>query len=252
VLGYQLATLRMLLDSAGLLTQVALSAIQGHAMAVCRPLLTQAPGLRAGDLLLAERGVIDGATLSALKRPRKVDVILPLKANMLATQEAMQLAVLAHRWDAQPSRAEQRMAWGRGVEHRWPECQGPLNACVIRPRSPCRPLVPAQHDGGTYSHFFFCPCTIVAIFQHILHVCHRWLRDTCFIVRVLYHPLSSGAAVLVPGTEVDGVADATIEAAESAFVRQPLAYGAGQPYNPRLAGCCRRSGAHNRRSHYVP
>ena len=54
--GYKLATLRTLLDSAGLLTQVALSAIQVHDMAACRPLLTQAPMLRAGDLLLEDRG----------------------------------------------------------------------------------------------------------------------------------------------------------------------------------------------------
>src|SRR5919199_1911812 len=130
--GYKLATLRTLLDSAGLLTQVALSAIQGHDVAVCRPLLTQAPVLRAGDLLLEERGFLDGATLSELKRTRKVEVIIPLKANMLATQEVMQLAAMANRWDTHPSRAEQRIAWVRGVEHMWPECQVPLNACVIR------------------------------------------------------------------------------------------------------------------------
>ena len=66
--GYKLATLRTLLDSAGLLTQVALSAIQVHDMALCRPLLAEAPVLRAGDLLLEDRGFLDGATVSELKR----------------------------------------------------------------------------------------------------------------------------------------------------------------------------------------
>jgi hypothetical protein len=130
--GDKLATLRTRLDSAGLLTQVALSALQGHEVAGCHPLLRPAPVLRAGDLLLEERGWIDGAMLAELKRPRKVAVIRPLKANMLATQEAMQLAALADRWDAQPSRAAPRMAWGRGVEQMWPECHGPLNAWVMR------------------------------------------------------------------------------------------------------------------------
>jgi len=132
VRGDQLATLRTLLDSAGLLTQVALSAIQVHDMALCRPLLEKAPVLRAGDLLLEDRGFIDGATLSALKRTRQVDVIMPLRANMLATQEAIQLAEMADTWDVHPSRAEQTIAWVRGVEHMWPECHVPLNACVIR------------------------------------------------------------------------------------------------------------------------
>src|SRR5262249_19549872 len=130
--GYKLATLRTLLDSAGLLSQVALSAIQGHDIALWRPLLETAPVLRAGDLLLEDRGFIDGTTLSTLKRQRRVDVIIPLKANMLATQEAMQLAEMADQWQAHPSRAEQTIALVRGVEHMWTECTVPLNACVIR------------------------------------------------------------------------------------------------------------------------
>jgi Transposase DDE domain len=130
--GYKLATLRTLMDSAGLLTHVAMSAIQVHDVALCRPLLEQAAVFRPGDLLLEDRGFIDGATLSALKHKRNVDVIIPLKANMLATQEAIQLAEMADTWAVHPSRAEQRIAWVHGVEHMWPECEVPLNACVIR------------------------------------------------------------------------------------------------------------------------
>jgi hypothetical protein len=130
--GYTLATLRTLLDSAGLLTHVALSAIQVHDMAWCRPLLAAAPVWRAGDLLLEDRGFLDGATVSHVKRQRQVDVIIPLKANMLATQEAMQLAAMADQWDAHPSRAEQRIAWVHGVAHMWPECAVPLHAGVMR------------------------------------------------------------------------------------------------------------------------
>jgi hypothetical protein len=101
-------------------------------MSLCRPLLEQALVLRPGALLPEERGFLDGATLSALKRIRQVDVIIPLKANMLATQEAIALAELADRWNAPPSRAEQTIAWVHSVEHMWPECQVPLNAYVIR------------------------------------------------------------------------------------------------------------------------
>src|SRR5262245_44347423 len=101
-------------------------------MALCRPLLAEAPVLRAGDLLLEDRGFLDGATVAHLKRQRQVDVIIPLKANMLATQEAIQLAAMADKWEAHPSRGGRRIAWVHGVEHMWPECAVPLNACVIR------------------------------------------------------------------------------------------------------------------------
>ncbi len=74
--------MRTLLDRAGLLSQVALSPIQVHDVALCRPLLEQAPVLRAGDLLLEDRGFLDGATLSHMKRQRQVEVITPLKATM--------------------------------------------------------------------------------------------------------------------------------------------------------------------------
>jgi hypothetical protein len=130
--GYKRATLRPLLASAGLLTQVALAAIQGHDVTWCRPLLEQAPVLRPGDVLLEERGCIAGATLSALQRTRQVDGLMPLKANRLATQEAIQLAGRADKWAVHPSRAEQPIAWGRGVEQLWLECHVPLNAGVMR------------------------------------------------------------------------------------------------------------------------
>ena len=130
--GYKLATLRTLLDRTGLLTQMAMAAIQVHDRAVCRPVLTEAPVLRAGDLLLEDRGFLDGATLSTRKRQRQVDGIIPLKANMLATQEAIQLAAMANKWQPHPARADQTIALVRGVEHRWTECAVPLNAWVIR------------------------------------------------------------------------------------------------------------------------
>jgi len=109
-----------------------MSAIQVHDLALCRPLLAEAPVLRAGDLLLEDRGFLDGVTVSALKRQRRVDVILPLKANMLAAQEAIALAAMADQWQAHPTRADQRIALVRSVEHMWTECTVPLNACVIR------------------------------------------------------------------------------------------------------------------------
>src|SRR6267378_315533 len=44
----------------------------------------------------------------------------------------MQLAQMADKWQAHPSRANQTITLVRGVEHRWTECEVPLNACVIR------------------------------------------------------------------------------------------------------------------------
>jgi hypothetical protein len=58
--GYKLATLRTLLDHAGLLTQVGLGPIQVHDLPFCRLFFETASVLRAGDVLLEDRGFVDG------------------------------------------------------------------------------------------------------------------------------------------------------------------------------------------------
>jgi hypothetical protein len=130
--GYKLATLRTLLDHAGLITQVGLAPIHVHDLPLCRLFFETAPVLRAGDLLLEDRGFVDGATITFLKQQRHVDVIVPLKSNMLSYHEAVQLAALQEAWQPHPSREKQHIAFVHGVDHLWEECQVPLNACVIR------------------------------------------------------------------------------------------------------------------------
>jgi hypothetical protein len=130
--GYKLATLRTLLDHAGLITQVGLSPVQVHDLPVCRLFLETAPVLRAGDLLLEDRGFVDGDTVTFLKQQRHVDVIVPLKAHMVSYQEAVQLAELQDTWQPHPSRETQHIAFVQEVDHLWDACKVPLNACVIR------------------------------------------------------------------------------------------------------------------------
>jgi len=130
--GYKLATLRTLLDDAGLITQVGLCPIQVHDLPVCRLFFETAPVLRPGDLLLEDRGFVDGATLTFLKQQRHVDVIVPLKSTMLSYHEAVQLAELQSAWQPHPSRDSQHIAFVQGVDHVWDACQVPLNACVMR------------------------------------------------------------------------------------------------------------------------
>ena len=130
--GYQWATGRTLVDSAGLITPVGLSPSHVHDLPACRLLLETAPVLRAGELGLADRGCVDGATRTFLKHERHGEVMGPLKAHRLSYQEAGQLAELQETWQPQPSRDRQPIAFVKEVEPLWDACQVPLNACVIR------------------------------------------------------------------------------------------------------------------------
>jgi hypothetical protein len=130
--GYKLATLRTLLDQAGLITQVGLCPIQVHDLPLWRLFFETASVLRPGDLLLEDRGFVEGETLTFLKQQRRVEVIVPLKSTMLSYHEAVQLADLQETWQPHPSREKQHIAFVQGGEHLWEACKVPLNACVIR------------------------------------------------------------------------------------------------------------------------
>ena len=67
-----------------------------------------------------------------LKRKLGVAVIVPLRHGLRSSQEAVKLATMANQWQPHPSRKHQPIAFGSGVEHVWDECEGTLNACVIR------------------------------------------------------------------------------------------------------------------------
>lgn len=130
--GYKLATIRTLLETAGIITQATVGQIQTHDCKLCEPLLKNCTVFRPGDLLLEDRGLLDGATISQLKREQGVEVIVPLRHEMLSYEEAVRLATLARQWQPHPRRENQQIAFVRGVEHVWDECKAPLNACVIR------------------------------------------------------------------------------------------------------------------------
>jgi hypothetical protein len=90
--GYKLATLRPLLDNAGLLSQVALAAIQVHDVALCRPLLAMTPVLRAGDLRLEDQGLLDGARqrrkfFAVLLMCRSLFRLLPQVCNRIVIRQ---------------------------------------------------------------------------------------------------------------------------------------------------------------------
>ena len=95
-------------------------------------MLTHSPALRAGDLLLEDSGFLDGALLSVLKQERHVDVIVPLRSNMIAFHEACSVAEMAGTWQPHPSRAAQQIAFVPQVQHVWDTCRVPVNACVMR------------------------------------------------------------------------------------------------------------------------
>ena len=79
--------------------------------------------LHAGDTLIYDRGVIDGKLITTLKKERHVDVMVPVRENMIVLDEAIRLADLEEEhakttkksvWSPHPFRKGEEVTLVRG------------------------------------------------------------------------------------------------------------------------------------------
>jgi hypothetical protein len=132
--GYKLGSLRSLLDDGGIITSIAFGAIQVHDLTLCNELLMTSPYLKPGDMVIEDRGFLDGKTISKLKKKRKVDVTIPLRSDMLAYEDSLVTAYHADsgEWEKHPTRENQEIKFIEHADYMWEECSVPLVGCVVR------------------------------------------------------------------------------------------------------------------------
>jgi hypothetical protein len=131
--GYKLGTLRSLLDSGAVITGIAWGAIQEHDLPVTSSLIRSSPHLHEGDMLLEDRGFVDGETITYLKRERNVDVTTGLKSDMNLMKAAIVLAEAnPGAWKAHPTREKQQIQLITDLSGLWPQLGVPMNVCVVR------------------------------------------------------------------------------------------------------------------------
>lgn len=131
--GYKLATLRSLLDEGAVMTAMAWGQIQDHDLRITESLVRTSPHLRAGDTLIEDRGFLDGALISFLKKERGVDVCTGLKKEMQLYRWAIvQANANPGDWRAHPSRKGQEIQRVEGITSLWQELEVPVNVCVVR------------------------------------------------------------------------------------------------------------------------
>jgi len=92
------------------------------------------PMLRPGDTLLVDRAFIDGETISYMKKKRYVDVIIPLRSDMLAYEDSLVTAYRpdSGKWEDHPTREGQEIKHIEHCEWMWEGCTVQLNGCVVR------------------------------------------------------------------------------------------------------------------------
>jgi hypothetical protein len=136
-----------LIDTGRLLVQVAWDGIRPADLTVCRPFVTEGTLLSRGETLLQDRGFLDGPEITMLKRDLGVDVVFPLKANMLSYRLAvLQAERQPYRWKPHPTRPKQEIQMAYEIGGVWEECEVELNGCVVREWKP---------EKGEYEYFVF-------------------------------------------------------------------------------------------------
>ena len=131
--GYKLGTLRSLLDIGAVITGIAWGAIQEHDLPVTTNLIRTSPHLRKGDMLLQDRGFLDGADITYLKVAREVDVTTGLKSDMNLMKAAIVVAEAnPGSWKAHPTRQKQEIQLIQDLSGLWSELGVPMNVCVVR------------------------------------------------------------------------------------------------------------------------
>jgi hypothetical protein len=131
--GYTVGLLSSLIDTGRLLTRVGWDTARAGETTLALPLVKEASLLSPGETLLHDRGLIDGAVISCLKRDLGVDVVFPLKSEMLSYRLAVLMAEREpHRWEPHPTRPRQAIQKVEAIEGPWEECTVGLNGCVVR------------------------------------------------------------------------------------------------------------------------
>jgi hypothetical protein len=132
--GYKLGLLSSLIDTGRLLVGVAFAGIRTGDLPLTTALVRgEGTPLQAGDSLREDRGLLDGAEITCLKRDLGVEVIFPLKKAMLAFRLALaRVATRPHRWQPHPSRPKQEIQKVIEIGGPWEECQVPLDGVVVR------------------------------------------------------------------------------------------------------------------------
>jgi len=137
VRGYKIASIRQVTNKAGITTAVHIGSIRPHDLEFCKDFVLTTPALKAGDLLVEDRAFLDANLISQLKKKRSVDILIPLKENMLAFKKAVELANTdhTHKWQENPARKDQQIKKVCNIGDVWEGMEVSLNACVVRKKN---------------------------------------------------------------------------------------------------------------------
>ena len=134
--GYKLSSLRGLYNNTGIIEEIRFGTASVHDLAMSEEMLKTTKCFNRGDILINDRGFLSRELINYLKVERGVDTYVPLRKNMFAFIEAINVAKTANDWTAHPNKriVGQKIAYVPNVVG-WDSAEDandvPINACVV-------------------------------------------------------------------------------------------------------------------------
>ncbi len=134
--GYKLASLRGLYGDTGIIEEIRFGTASMHDYLLSEEMVKTTSCFNHGDILINDRGFISRELINYLKTERGVDTYVPLKRNMTAYQDAVDIAKYEDDWKPHPNkrRGTQKIAFVPNITG-WDSVDTskdvPVNACVV-------------------------------------------------------------------------------------------------------------------------
>ena len=134
--GYKLSSLRGIYNDTGIVEEIRFGTAATHDLALSEDMLKTTKCFNRGDILINDRGFLSRELINFLKNEKCVDTYVPLRNNMTAYYDAVDIAISENNWMPHPNkcRTEQKIAFVPNVTG-WDTFgvsrDVPLNACVV-------------------------------------------------------------------------------------------------------------------------
>ena len=102
--GYKLSSLRGLYNDTGIIEEIRFGTASTHDLELSEEMLKTTNCFNRGDILINDRGFLSRELINYLKTVRGVDTYVPLKKNMWAFSDAVEIAKSENKWSLHPNK----------------------------------------------------------------------------------------------------------------------------------------------------
>jgi len=129
--GYKMISLQEVVDKKTIINAFLLDLIERHDIELGKELLRDMD-FEKGSALIMDRGFISAEWFEELYSKKKLDIYVPLRSNMTATQHAVSTADVKKLWEEHPTRKNQEVAFIKEDDFYYPDSKSFQCGALVR------------------------------------------------------------------------------------------------------------------------